>query len=281
MPFTRTGSYGYPASFLSSGLRTWRAPLEDALHSEQITDMTTMAERLETGGSPRLADSEVPEGEQGRFLSGVDHWRHQEAFREFSCGSALPQIAAALLASDRIFLWEDSVLVKEPGTREATAFHQDLSYFHVEGQQVCTFWCPLDAVDRETGTVAYAQGSHRWPELFSPNLFVSDMAIPGSEGEVCGADPTADRFVSQGYDVPLLRFEAKPGDLVVHHARTVHGATGNRSTTRRRRAISVRYCGADARYFIRAGAPQKPHHRSVKNGDLLGSPDCPEVWSGR
>jgi hypothetical protein len=47
----------------------------------------------------------------------------------------------------------------------------------------------------------------------------------------------------------------------------------------RRRALSVRYCGADARYRIRRGVPQKPHHASVVDGDVLDHPDCPVVWS--
>jgi len=59
--------------------------------------------------------------------------------------------------------------------------------------------------------------------------------------------------------------------------RTLHGAPPNPSTLRRR-AISIRYCGDDARYRIRPGAPQKSHHRAVCDGDPLGGEDCPQVW---
>ena len=260
-------------------LTRMEAPLEEALRMPETTaDMTRMAEQLEASGGEALADGAVAADTPGRFLSGVDHWRHQEAFREFSCDSALPEIAAALMRSEGVFLWEDSVLVKEPGAREPTAFHQDLSYFHVDGTQVCTFWCPLDAVDADTGAVAYVRGSHRWPELYAPNLFVSEQAIPGARGEACRADPTAAAFRDGDREDELLRFDAVPGDVIVHHARTVHGAAGNRSATRRRRAISVRYCGDDARYLLRDGAPRKPHHASVRDGDPLGGPDCPRVW---
>jgi hypothetical protein len=40
----------------------------------------------------------------------------------------------------------------------------------------------------------------------------------------------------------------------------------------------VRYCGDDARYRIRPGAPTKPHHANVRDGDPLGDADCPRVW---
>jgi ectoine hydroxylase-related dioxygenase (phytanoyl-CoA dioxygenase family) len=64
----------------------------------------------------------------------------------------------------------------------------------------------------------------------------------------------------------------------VHHARTLHAAGPNRSADRRRRAISVRYCGDDARVRFRAGAPRKPEQRDLRDGDALGGPTHPQVW---
>ena len=170
-------------------------------------------------------------------------------------------------------LYEDSLLVKEPGTSERTAFHQDMAYFHVTGRQVCTTWCPLDDVTLETGAVQYVRGSHLWTTEFKPNFFVSTATIPGTEGEEVpdvAADPGK-------YDV--VSFETGPGDVVVHHARTIHGAAGNASATRRRRAISVRYCGDDARFHRRPGAPLKPWQEGAREGDPLESADNPVAFA--
>ncbi len=52
----------------------------------------------------------------------------------------------------------------------------------------------------------------------------------------------------------ILSFVTEPGDITVHHARTIHGADGNASTDIRRRAVSVRYCGDDVRYRLPARA---------------------------
>jgi ectoine hydroxylase-related dioxygenase (phytanoyl-CoA dioxygenase family) len=237
-------------------------PVERELAAAHSADLTEMARRMD-GGSGN--------GGTGRFVAGTDHWRRDADFREFASRSPLPRIAAALLRSEAAFLYEDSVLVKEPGTREATRFHQDMGYFHVSGEQVCTTWCPLDRVTAESGALRYVRGSHRQQRLFKPNLFVAAREIPGTQGESLpdvDADPDA-------FD--LVSFELEPGDVAVHHARTWHGAFPNASP-RRRRAISVRYCGDDARYRIRPGAPRKPHHDRVRDGDPLGDPDCPRVW---
>jgi ectoine hydroxylase-related dioxygenase (phytanoyl-CoA dioxygenase family) len=234
-------------------------------------DMTAMGEDLARAGETLLAD---PRTSGGRFISGIDHWRIDREFAAFACASGVPAIVAALLRSHKLNLWEDSVLVKEPGTRERTAWHQDLSYFHVSGEQVCTTWIPLDQVDAESGAMRFARGSHRWTELYRPNMFVSNMPMAGTVGEQV---PDIDRMSAEG-KVELLQFDLGPGDMTVHHARMLHAAGGNLRRDRRRRAISLRYCGDDARYHFRPGAPRKAHHEFVQEGDMLDGPDCPLVW---
>lgn len=247
------------------------SPVEDALIAKESADLSEMGRALAAAGESVATDGDRS---TGRFVSGVDHWRSQTEFRAFAADSALPAIVGALLRATKVNLYEDSVLVKEPGALERTVWHQDLSYFHVEGDQLCTTWCPLDPTGPENGAVRYARGSHRWDHVYRPNLFVSPMPIPGTEGELV---PDVDALAANG-DVEVLTFATGPGDVVVHHARTLHAAGGNRSATTRRRAISVRYCGDDARVLVRTGAPLKAYQHGVTDGEVLDSPDCPVVW---
>ena len=210
----------------------------------------------------------------GRFYSGTDSWRHFAGLRRFACESPLPGLVAAVLRTNRLNLYEDSILIKEPGTPDKTYFHQDLSYFHVEGEQICTSWLPIDPVTEITGALQFVKGSHRWGKRYRPNHFVTDLPMDGTEGDVV-PDFHADRR-----DRTVLQFDMQPGDLTIHHCRTLHGAAANASPTMRRRALSVRYCGDDVRYRIRRGVPQKPHHATVAEGGVLDHPDCPLVWNG-
>ncbi len=250
------------------------SPVEEALLAKESADLSEMGRALAAAGESIATDADATTGSTGRFVSGVDHWRSQAEFRAFAADSALPAVVGALLRATKVNLYEDSVLVKEPGALERTVWHQDLSYFHVDGDQLCTTWCPLDPTDGETGAVRYARGSHRWDTVYRPNLFVSTMPIPGTEGELV---PDVDALAARG-DAEVLTFATGPGDVVVHHARTLHAAGGNRSTTTRRRAISVRYCGDDARVRVRTGAPLKPYQHGITDGAPLDSPDCPVVW---
>lgn len=251
------------------------SPVDAALLGKESADLSEIGRALAASGESVPTDGDATDIERtGRFVSGVDHWRSQSEFHAFAADSALPAIVGALLRATKVNLYEDSVLVKEPGAIERTVWHQDLSYFHVDGDQLCTTWCPLDPTDAENGAVRYARGSHRWDHVYRPNLFVSPMPIPGTEGELV---PDVDALAARG-EVEVMTFATVPGDVVVHHARTLHAAGGNRSATTRRRAISVRYCGDDARVLIRTGAPLKPYQQSVTDGAVPDSPDCPVVW---
>ena len=251
-------------------LRAMEQPVEVALASRAMADLSEMGRHLAEAGQTVLADGES----RGRFASGVDHWRQQPEFAEFACRSRLPGIVAAILRSEALWLYEDSVLVKEPGAAERTAWHQDLGYFHVDGEQLATTWCPLDAVTAGTGAVRYVRGSHRWATQYKPNLFVSPLAIPGTIGEDV---PDIDALAAAG-GCEVLTFDTRPGDVVIHHARTLHAAGGNRSATIRRRAISVRYCGDDAHTLLRPGAPRKPHQETWTDGRPLDPAEHPLVW---
>jgi ectoine hydroxylase-related dioxygenase (phytanoyl-CoA dioxygenase family) len=176
-----------------------------------------------------------------------------------------------------VWLYEDSVLVKEPGTEERTAFHQDMAYFRLAGDLVCTSWVPLDPVTAETGAVRYVLGSHRDRTRYRPNLFVTTMSLPGTEG-VDVPDYDDPTVVEQVGAARIVSFDTQPGDVVIHHARTIHGAHANASATRRRRAISVRFAGTGTTFAPVPGAPGKPHHEGVAAGATLDDAHFPRAW---
>jgi len=252
-----------------------RESMEEMLRSPQRFDLT------EYGAAVGKANGRTPNppaghgaggSEPGHFYSSIDTWLEYEGFRRYACESPLPGIVGALLKSRKINLYEDSALVKEPGTVEKTFFHQDLPYFHVDGEQVCTSWLPVDPVTQTNGGLQFIKGSHRWKAQYRPNYFVNEIPMEGTDGE-----PVPD-FHADRRNREIIFFDMQPGDLSVHHGRTIHGAAANSSLSMRRRALSVRYCGDDARYKIKRNMPQKPHHKTVVEGTVVDHERCPVVW---
>ena len=175
--------------------------------------------------------------------------------------------------SEHVNFFGDQIFIKEPGTRERTAFHQDASYFDIEGDQCCVMWIPVDPVTAQTGGMMYVRGSHRQGQLYAPNVFVSHTPLPGSEGE------RLPNIEDHPDDFDIVQFDVEPGDILVHHYKTIHGAGGNSSRYQVRRAASLRYCGDDIRFKARPGTPRQLHHSTqLRDGEPLSGPDFPIVW---
>ncbi len=178
----------------------------------------------------------------GRFFEDFCNWQRIPELEEFVRRSPAAAIAGELTGSRRVRLFHDHVLVKEPGTRQQTPWHQDQPYYNVEGVQNCSMWMPVDPVDRES-TVEFVAGSHRGPWLM-PRTFMDQQAKWFPEGSLEDlADIESDRDSFE-----ILAWELEPGDAVFFHMLTLHAAGG---ATRRRRAFSVRFLGDDATHAPR------------------------------
>ncbi len=234
-------------------------------------NVAALVDHIKASGKRFLFDNQATA--KGSFFLDTGIASRIRPFRRFTLNGPGPEIAAALLQSDKVNFFGDQIFVKEPGTRERTAFHQDATYFEIDGDQCCVLWIPVDPVTVETGAMQYLRGSQRDGKLYQPNVFVAQTALPGAQGELL---PDIEGHMEE-YDI--VHFDTEPGDVIVHHYRTVHGAGGNQSRYQVRRAASLRFCGDDIRYKVRPWAPRQLHHtHQLQDGDPLSGPDFPVVW---
>ena len=242
--------------------------------SEGQHDVAGIMEYIKASGKPMLFDE--AKTAKGSFLLDTGIAARLRDFRRFCITGAVPVIAGSLLDSLMLNFFGDQIFVLEPQTRERTAFHQDATYFEIDGDQCCVMWIPVDPVTLEGGVMQYVRGSHRDGKLYAPNVFVSQTPLPGAQGE-----PLPDIEGHMG-DHDIIHFDVEPGDVIVHHYRTIHGTGGNHSRYQVRRAASLRYCGDDIRFQTRPWAPKQLHHTErLSDGDPLGGTDFPVVWQRR
>ncbi len=207
------------------------------------------------------ASNNKKKGETGLFFDDYCNWSRIEQFQDVVQNSPAAEVAADLMQSQSVQMFHDHVLVKEPGTSMATPWHQDGPYYFVDGQQTISFWSPLDPVSR--ATLRCVAGSHRWKKEVLPTRWVSEEGFFPDEGQYIPVpDPDA-----EGMNV--VEYEMQPGDAVAFNFRTLHGARGNQSDSRRR-AFSLRLVGDDARYVERAGrtSPPFPGHDMMEGQRL-------------
>ena len=196
------------------------------------------------------ASENLKPGEAGRFFDDYCNWERIPEFGRVIRDSGVAQVAAALMGSDRVQMFHDHVLVKEPGTSKPTPWHQNGPYYFVEGQQTVSFWSPVDPV--KEASLRCVAGSHKWPREVLPTRWVAETSFyPDPEKYMPVPDPDAE-------GMKVLEWEMEPGDAVAFHFRTLHGARGNLASARRR-AFSLRLVGDDARYVDRPGRTSPPY----------------------
>ncbi len=208
------------------------------------------------------------------FFQDSDNWRRIETFQDFVFNSPAKEIAAALMGSRKVNFLHDHVLSKLAGASQRTLWHQDQPYSPVDGNDYCTMWMPVDPVDKDTA-LEFVAGSHRWGKWFRPQMFATGELRAGDDEQwAILPDIEADRA-----RYPIINWRLEPGDCVVFHGLTLHGAPGN-ATASPRRVLSTRWTGDDAIFRRRSGktSPPEPASGGPKNGCPLDSTAFPVVW---
>src|SRR5215469_5366732 len=264
--YADTGEFA--AAFSRDGVVCVRAALDAA----EVAEAASAIEEVLANPGP-LAQVASGTDDPGLFTEDFCRWQQIYQIERLARHSRLPAIAAALMATPRVRLYHDHVLVKQGGTRQRTPWHQDQPYYNVDGHGVSA-WIPVDPVP-EDGCLELVATSHRGPWLM-PRTFLRGEArwFPaGSLAELPDIDADRDAF-------DIRRFDLEPGDAIFFDFLTVHGAPGFPYRTRRR-ILSLRYLSADARHAPRRWATSPPFDglaEELPAGAAMDHPLFPVVW---
>lgn len=193
--------------------------------------------------SPRAIVASAPD-DPGHFVEDFCNWQINEDYRRFIFESKLAETAGRLMRSSCARLYHDHMLTKEPGTRQATPWHQDQPYYNIDGRQNVSFWIPADPVAVES-TLEIVAGSHLGPWLM-PRSFMERQAKWFPEGSLADLPDIDARRAAFN----ILAWDLEPGDAVCFHMLALHGTRGVIGK-RRRRVFSVRFMGDDIRHAPR------------------------------
>ena len=126
-------------------------------------------------------------------------------------------------------------------------------------------------MDADSGSVEYVKGSHRGGQRSKAEAFLGEVRYKENLPPVPDIDDMRD-------ELEFLQFELEPGDCTVHHGLTVHGAPGNRTVDRRRRAYVTRWAGDDVVYHPRPDIQPMLWDPDIPSGGPLDSDLWPVVW---
>ncbi len=218
--------------------------LRQLLNADEVALLRDGIDANIAAPSPRAKVASAP-GDPGFFLEDFCNWQENDAYRRVIMDGPLGAAAGRLMQSQTARLYHDHMLVKEPGTRQKTPWHQDQPYYNIDGRQNVSMWIPVDPVRRHS-TLEFVAGSHLGPWLM-PRSFMKNEAKWFPEGSLADLpDVEADRSRFN-----ILGWEIEPGDVVCFHMLALHAA-GGVDGDRRRRVFSVRFLGDDVRHAPRS-----------------------------
>jgi ectoine hydroxylase-related dioxygenase (phytanoyl-CoA dioxygenase family) len=225
---------------------------------------------VEQGVEEALSNSSLVGKFMSRKVEGYQMdiflWKRIDVLRDLIYYGPCAHLAKQLMGSNEVRFFYDQMFLKEPGTDAPTPWHQDLSFWPIRGEQICSFWIPCDPVNRESSGLLYVKGSHKWPQRFkavSPDYVATLM--DDKMDDIPDINANLDKY-------ELLDWDMEPGDVLVFHPLTLHGSYGNSSRVRRRRALALRWVGDDVVYAPSdKRMPIHYRHKSEVGGPLRGA----------
>lgn len=209
--------------------------------AEWIERMRAACERDMAAAQGRVRDVTDDDG-SGRFYSKVFMWRDDPDFKDYIFDSPCARIGADLMGLDEVWFFYDQLFIKTPGSSAPTHWHQDLPFWPFRGNHIASVWLALTPVTQDSSGVVYIAGSHKWGKFYRAATPDGDTRFSDMSLELC--PDFHNEFENPDYK--FLSWDLEPGDVLVHHPLTVHGAGGNNSDSQGRIGLSCRYMGGDA-----------------------------------
>ncbi len=141
---------------------------------------------------------------------------------------ALLDAVEDLLGPD-ILLWDSAYVIKEPGDRRHVGWHQDLTYWGLDSDELVTAWVALTPANPDNGGLRYLPGSHRDGQRAHVDTRDADSLLHRGQDASAHVDPAA------AVDIVL-----RPGEASLHHGWTLH-ASGPNPSGERRVGLTLQY----------------------------------------
>ncbi len=158
-----------------------------------------------------------------------------DRFLEFCRLPALLDVTEQLIGPD-IILWGSRVFSKAARTGRPTPWHQDGEYWPIRPLATVTAWIAIDPATTANGCLRLVAGSHRERRLMR-------------HVSLTGQGAALDKEIAQGEfdEADVVTVPLEPGQMVLFDVYTAHGASANRSGSRRA-GFAIRYMPGTSLY---------------------------------
>jgi ectoine hydroxylase-related dioxygenase (phytanoyl-CoA dioxygenase family) len=206
-----------------------------------------------------------------QFSQCINLWEDFPSIGKLTFHPKVAGVAASLLGTARVRIWQDQALFKSPGGRSTTA-HIDHPFWPIEQPQTVTAWIPLSegGSSIQSGAMGYVPGSHQ-----SGLRHFTNIATGKDEAEFEARDKELLSHPRLQGRAPHF-CEVPRGAIAFHHGMTVHLAKPNRSDRDRSVHTAVYFADGCTRGSI-VGMPKQKHpmverpNARIEPGQMIAS----------
>ena len=197
-------------------------------------------------------------------------WKSDNLVKSFVCHEIIGKTCAELMNWKGSKLIQDNVLWKPPGGK-TLGYHQDAAYDDwIIPQTMMTCWMSLDDTKKETGTLEYVRGSHKWGlqppkgEFHSPADYREQLKNFAKKNKK---------------ELDIVYVEVPAGGVAFHHGYMWHGS-GINTSNKHRRAIVSHCVPSDAKFHPTNNGGTAKTYKKYKKEDSDKLPDefFPLLW---
>ena len=168
----------------------------------------------------------------------------------------LASIAHQLWRGSPVWFLYEQVFHKRAENVPRTPWHQDTSYWSINGSHLIAFWISFEAIPIASA-LEFVRGSHR-KTLYNTSRFdPDDPTSPIFEvaDSHPGYLPRLPNIEAERHAHDILSFATEPGDVIAFHTSTLHGGGATDFRTPERRTLTLRFFGEDCRAVHSPGPP--------------------------
>lgn len=126
----------------------------------------------------------------------------------------------AILGPD-VMAYECTYIIKEPGNAKRVSWHQDLTYWGLDTDDIVSAWLALSPATEESGCMRMIPGSHLTGEQAHIDLRETDNIL--ARGQT----------IQDVDETDAVSAALAPGELSLHHGWVMHASQPNQSSDRR------------------------------------------------
>lgn len=194
-------------------------------------DVISASDAAEVRADLEAAEKELVGAPEKRALLQSYPDRLLPSFDDLIRNHTLVEAATNVLGPDLV-VWSAGLFIKEPTSPKVVSWHQDLTYWGLDGVRETTCWVALSRSTVESGAVKFVSGSHKQQLVPHVDTWSEDNLL--SRGQEIAVDVD---------ERDAIDVELEPGQFSMHHGHMFH-ASGPNTTQDRRIGVAIRYMAA-------------------------------------